>query len=52
MGRTRIFLAMPTMAQIEAIEFTFDLKANRAAQTRTEMISHENLFRGLEVKCT
>ena len=40
MGRTRVFLAMPTMAQVEAIEFTFDLKTHRATQTRTDMITH------------
>jgi len=50
MGRACIFLAMPTMAQVKAVELTFYLKAHGTTQTRTEMISHQNSFHGLWVK--
>jgi hypothetical protein len=52
MSRTRIFLAMLTMTQVKTIEITFHLKAHGATQTRTKMISHQNLLLGLWMKYT
>ena len=47
MGRTCIFLAMLTVAQVKAVELAFYLKGYGAAQARTGMISHQNSFHGL-----
>lgn len=51
MSRTCIFLAVLTMAQVEAFEITCYLKAYGATQTRAEMSSHQNPFHGLRGKC-
>jgi hypothetical protein len=42
MSRTRIFLAILTMAQVKVIKVTFYLKARSATQTRTYVIAHQN----------
>jgi hypothetical protein len=47
-GRTRIFLAMPAMTKIEAVEAAPNLKFDGATQTRTKIIGHRTLFQGLQ----
>jgi hypothetical protein len=49
MSRSRIFLTIPAMTQVKAVEISLDLEFHCATQARTNMLSHRILFYGLQV---